>query len=285
MRSKYRFLAAACVAALAVSSTVPGYAQQGQQPKTPAEQPSDNSDDTINPDRPGIADGSTVVGGHRFQIELGVQHEYRSDSGSSEHTWFIPTLLRFGVNDHWEVRVETNGYIYDRLFAPGAGITRTDGYAPVAVGFKHHWQDSKGPEQPSLGVIFRLFPPSGSGAFASSHAQYDLRLAADWDFAPSWSLNPNVGFGRYEDSNGTVFTTGLFAMTLTRIVDKRIQVFADIALQSPEQATEARMSTIADAGITYLLDKNTQLDASAGTGISGRTPPHPFWSVGYSRRF
>ncbi len=251
----------------------------------PAAPETQDADDVINPDRPGIADGSTVVGRKRFQIETGVQHEYRSDSGSSEHTWFTPTLLRFGLNDSWELRVETIGYIYDRNFMPGSGIARTDGYAPISLGFKHHWQDSKGPEQPSLGAILRVFAPIGSGSFRASHASYDLRLAVDWDFAPSWSLNPNLGFGTYQDGSGQVFTTGLFAMTLTRIVNKRVQVFGDIALQSPEQATDARTSTIADAGITYLLDKNSQIDASAGTGISGHSPPHPFWSIGYSRRF
>ena len=225
------------------------------------------------------------LGRKRFQIETGVQHEYRTDSGSSRHTWFIPTLVRVGVSDNWELRVETIGYIYDRVFTPGAGISRTDGYAPISVGFKHHWQDSKGPEQPSLGAIFRVFPPSGSSDFHTSHATYDIRLAVDWDFAPNWSLNPNLGFARYQDGNGQVFTAGLFAMTLTRIINKRIQVFEDIALQSPEQATDASLGTIADAGITYLLDKNSQIDASAGTGIAGRTAPHPFWSVGYSRRF
>ena len=257
-----------------------------QQPQTkPAEQQQGDDDDAISPDRPGIADSSTVVGKKRFQIEAGVQHEYRSDSGSSQHTWFVPTLLRFGINDNWEFRVETNSYTYDRVFVPGSGISRTDGYAPVSIGFKHHWQDSKGSEQPSLGVIGRVFVPSGSSDFRAAHASYDLRLACDWDFAPNWSLNPNFGFGRYEDGNGQVFTTGLFAMTLTRVINKRIQVFGDIALQSPEQATDGMTSTIADAGITYLLDKNSQLDASAGTGVSGHTPPHPFWSVGYSRRF
>jgi hypothetical protein len=271
------------VAAFAYFITLP-LSALAQQPQTPAGQPS-GEQDTINPDRPGIADGSTVVGPKRFQLELGVQHEYHSAAGSSEHLWFIPTLLRYGLDDHWEIRVETNGFVYDGLAQPGSATARTDGYAPISIGFKRHWQDSNGPGHPSLGAILRVFPPTGSGAFHSGHAQYDLRFAADWDFAPNWSLNPNLGFGTYEDGNGQVYTTGIFAMTLTRIVNSRIQVFADLGMLSPEQATEGRTSAIADGGITYLLDKNSQLDASGGTGIAGHSTPHPFWSVGYSRRF
>lgn len=278
-----RFLKRVELAALTLLLALP-LAAGAQQPGKPSGQSNDEQD-VVNPDRPGIADSSTVIGPKRFQIELGVQHEYHSDSGSSEHLWFIPTLLRFGLNDNWELRFETNGYVYDRLYQPGAGISRTDGYAPVSIGVKRHWQDSNGPSQPSLSAILRIFPPSGSGAFHAVHAQYDLRFAADWDFAPNWSLNPNLGFGTYEDDNGQMFTGGLFAMTLTRTVNTRIQVFADIGLQSPEQATEGRTGTIADGGITYLLDKSSQIDASAGTGVSGHAAPHPFWSVGYSRRF
>ena len=33
-------------------------------------------DDYINPDRPGLADGSNVVGADRIQVETGIQQEY-----------------------------------------------------------------------------------------------------------------------------------------------------------------------------------------------------------------
>lgn len=44
----------------------------------------------INADRPGIADGSTVIGSHRIQIESGLQEEFRRDGDSHEHTLFFP---------------------------------------------------------------------------------------------------------------------------------------------------------------------------------------------------
>ena len=37
--------------------------------------------DDANPDRPGIADGSSVVGASRFQVESGVQREQRHGGG------------------------------------------------------------------------------------------------------------------------------------------------------------------------------------------------------------
>src|SRR5258708_16087739 len=83
------------------------------------------AEDYINPDRPGIADGSNVVGTGRFQVETGFQREFRHDGASHERTLFIPTLLRFGLSQDWELRVETNTYTCDRLSDPPSGVTKT----------------------------------------------------------------------------------------------------------------------------------------------------------------
>src|SRR5436309_1111968 len=66
--------------------------------------------DPINPDRPGIADGSTVIGAGRFQIETGIFRQFQSEGGSDQRALFIPTLLRFGLTDAWELRIESNTY-------------------------------------------------------------------------------------------------------------------------------------------------------------------------------
>ena len=136
----------------------------------------------------------------------------------------------------------------------------------------------------SLGAILRLFPPSGSSDFGTHHLNGDLRLTADWGLAPNWALNPNVGVAVYEDDAGKLFTAGLAAVTLTYGPNNRIQPFADLGLQSPEQ-TAGRTALIFDGGGTYLLNPDTQLDLSLGTGIAGRTPPRLFWTAGVSRRF
>ena len=71
-----------------------------------AQSPDDK--DLLNPDRPGIADGSNVVGRGRFQPEMGAQQEFHHESGSRERTFFLPLLLRFGISARWEGRVEGN---------------------------------------------------------------------------------------------------------------------------------------------------------------------------------
>jgi hypothetical protein len=113
-------------------------------------------DDLINPDRPGIADGSQTVSRGTFQLEAGID---RQDGDNS-----YPTLLRYGLSKNFEARVESDNTLTHPLF-----------------GFKYHFLDA-----PSLGVIVR----------ADEHHEGDVRLAADINLGEKWSLNPNLGINR-----------------------------------------------------------------------------------------
>jgi hypothetical protein len=113
-------------------------------------------DDLINPDRPGIADGSQTIARGVFQLETGIDREKGDNS--------FPTLLRYGISKNFEARVESDNALTQPL-----------------LGFKFHFADAL-----SLGVIVR----------AGEHHEGDVRLAADINLGEKWSLNPNVGINR-----------------------------------------------------------------------------------------
>jgi hypothetical protein len=264
---------------LTVAQTTPAQSQ----PSAPSEEKDDV--DLINADRPGIADGSTVVGAKRVQIETGFQEEFRRTDEAREHTLFFPTLLRIGISKRLEARVEGNSFTRVSEIETGIATGHSLGLAPFSFGFKYQFDDSKGASHPSLGTIVRIFPAWGTGDFHSHHVAADARLAADWDFAPrlKLSLNPNVGVGRYEDGQGDTFVAGLFAVTLNYAPTKKLNPFVDLGLQSPEEKA-GESSIIIDTGLAYIIGRNLQLDASIGAGAHGQTPPHPFVSVGVSFR-
>lgn len=239
-------------------------------------------EDYINPDRPGIADGSATVGHGHFQIETAFQREFRK--GGDDRTTFIPTLLRYGFADKWEVRVEGNGYTWEKTVDPAEGTTYSHGLAPMSIGLKYNFVDAIGSKQPSIGAIVRVFPPSGSGDFRNTRTTGDFRLAADWNFADKWSLNPNVGVGMYQDNARRTYTAGLFAATLNFNPSKVVNFFVDTGVQSPEEKG-GKTSMIVDAGGAFIIGHDIQLDLSVGTGVAGSTPPHPFIAAGFSKRF
>ena len=240
---------------------------------------------TFNPDRPGIADGSTLVGPQKFQIETGVQREQHKDGDNHTRLTYTPVLLRYGLDNRYEMRVETLGYQRARYSAPGTDTMTTDGYSPVSLGVKIHFQDAK-PETHnlSLGTIIRAFAPSGSSDFRTHHVTSDVRLVADLNLSSLWSINPNIGVGVYEDGTGRQYTAFLLPVTINYNVTPQLTFFVEPALQTPEQRSGGT-SLIYDGGVTYIFGGNNQLDFGIGTGASGQTPPHPFVGVGYSHRF
>lgn len=238
----------------------------------------------INPDRPGIADGSKVVGAGRFQIEAGIQKEFRGNGPVSDQRIFVPTLLRVGIDDQWEVRVESNTYTWQNVSDPESGASQNRGTAPVSFGMKYQFLGSYDATQPSLGAIVRVFPVSGSRDFRSRHTTGDVRLAADWDFSTQWSLNPNVGFAAYEDDQNRLFTTGILAVTLNFNPSKTLNFFIDTGMQSRERKN-GKSAAIFDAGVAYLPSRDIQLDFSVGAGTKGATPPRVFVSLGISKMF
>ena len=262
---------------------------QAQSLRPPSDQPaqSQSADDSdlINADRPGIADGSTVVGPKTFQIESGIQQEFRRSGNVKEHTFFVPTLLRLGIGSHWEARIEGNTFTRVNTLVSASSIDKMSGFAPVSLGLKYQIYDSNSDHQLSLGTIARVFPKWGSNEFRMQHVTGDIRLAADWKFAPclKLSVNPNAGIARYEDDQGKLFTAGLFATTLNYLPTKKLNPFVDIGVQAPEMS-DGKTGAIFDRGIAYIIGQNVQIDASLGTRIHGETGPRPFLAFGVSWR-
>ena len=273
-------------ATLVIFLSVPAFSQtSGSQGDHSAQGQTAAEPDLINPDRPGIADGSTVVGPKTFQIESGFHLEFRRSEDIREHTFFVPTLLRFGIGNRWEARVEGNTFTRVTTFDSANMNDETSGFAPTSIGFKFHIYNSNGDHQVSLGTIVRVFPTWGTKEFRMQHTTGDVRLAADWNFAPrlKLSVNPNIGIARYEDDQGRLFTAGLFATTLNYLPTKKLNPFIDVGVQSPE-ATNGQSSAILDGGVAYTIGRNLAIDVSIGTRVHGTTGPQPLLEFGVSWR-
>lgn len=239
----------------------------------------------FNPDRPGIANGSTLVGPHKFQIETGIQSEEHKDGDNHTRLIYTPILFRYGLDNRYELRIESQGYEQARYSTPGTDTLTNRGYSPVSLGVKVHFQDSKpSTHNVSLGAILRVFPKSGSSDFRTNQTTGDVQLVADWTLSPLWSINPNISVGFYQDGTGKQYTTFLMPITINYNLTPQLTVFLEPALATPEQHSGGT-SLIYDGGLAYIFGGDNQLDFGIGTGASGQTPPHPILGLGYSHRF
>jgi hypothetical protein len=243
------------------------------------------ADDLISADRPGLANGSSTVGRGRFQVEVGLDRDRDGEEVDSVST---PFLHRLGVTDAFELRVEGDG----RQWANSSRTERETGWAPVSVGFKYRLTEESG-RRPAVGLIARVFPPSGSGAFKSDLTTGDAVLTLDKGFGEHWSINPNVGVAWLEDDlpewarrpgDGDRFSALLAALTVQYSFMPTVGVFVDTAWQVPEVPRESPLSVV-DMGAAWVVGRDTQLDASGGWGWGGDRSTRWFLSAGFSRRF
>jgi hypothetical protein len=206
-------------------------------------------------DRPGLADGSTTVGHGVAQLETGVTAE-----GGDEERLTLPTLLRFGLTDRFELRIESD-------------VVSDDGdIAPVSAGFKLRLRDGALP----LSLIASVQPPSGGGSLRSTDFEGEARLVSDIDLAEGLSLTPNVGVTLAEGGGAAA----IFAASLEREMGRALP-FVDFEATIADGDT----SMIADAGVAWVVRPDTQLDISAGVNVTGDEYPEWFIAAGYSRRF
>jgi hypothetical protein len=210
---------------------------------------------SIVADRPGLADGSTTVGHGVAQLETGVTAE-----GGDEKRLTLPTLLRFGLTDRFELRIESD-------------VVSDEGdIAPVSAGFKLRLRDGALP----LSLIASVQPPSGGGSLRSTEFEGEARLVSDIDLADGLSLTPNIGVTLAEGGGAAA----IFAASLEREMGRALP-FVDFEATVADGDT----SMIADAGVAWVVRPDTQLDISAGVNVTGDQYPEWFIAAGYSRRF
>jgi Putative MetA-pathway of phenol degradation len=207
----------------------------------------------ISADRPGLADGSAMVGKGVVQLETGVTLE------GDEESVTLPTLLRFGLSERFELRIESD--------VAGWSSGSSD-IAPVAAGFKLRLTRGSIP----LSIIAGVQPPSGGGRLRTDDLESEARLVSDIDLGHDLSLTPNLGISLVEGSGATA----VFAMTLGKQVG-RAQPFVDFETRKD--------AVIADAGVAWIVRPDTQLDVSGGVAVTGHEYPDWFIAAGFSRRF
>lgn len=231
-----------------------------------------DDDDVINPDRPDVADSSQVVGRGRVQLEAGVQWNRQRDPDAHVRTLTTPTQLRIGLSQTLELSVDTDGRTIAHASDPGTNEhTVSAGWGDLAAGVKWHVADQDG-AQPSLGVIAKAQLPTGSRALRGAGFRPALAVPAEWDLGRDWQLAVMPGIGRDSDDAGSRYTYGVFAAAVTRAFGARLHGFAELAAPQIARAAHGGTELQADAGISWLVNKDCAVDAMIVRGLNRNTP-------------
>jgi hypothetical protein len=241
-------------------------------------------DDAIKTDRPDFVESSDVVGKGRMQIETSFSVERNHDQGRLDRTSTTPTLLRIGIGEAWEARLETDGRT---VFRSREDATRREdtvrGYSDLSLGVKWHMQDGEG-ARPGLAWLLHADLDTGSSAFRGNGIRPSLRMVAEWELPRGFSLGVMPGLSYDKTEEGKRFVAGIFGIVLGKAWTERLRTYVELAAPRIATARHGGSTATYDAGAAYLLSPDWQLDVSLQRGANRNTPDRT-WAVGLSTRF
>lgn len=229
--------------------------------------------DSIATDRPDFVESSEVVGKGRVQLET----SFARERSGPAYTTSTPTLLRVGVSDTIELRLEGDGRVHQR--SDGANAR---GYADASIGVKWHVADASG-QAPSLGILLHADLPSGSASLRGRGVRPSLRVAAEWELPADMSVGVMPGLSYETDDSGRRFANGIFGVVLGKELTPRWRAFVELSSPQIASARHGGSQASVDAGASYQVNPNLQLDFAIVRGLNKRTPDAS-WTVGLSFR-
>ena len=225
---------------------------------------------SIQTDRPDQTESPFIVPVHYFQFETGFSYQ-KTDDEATEIV--APTVLtRFGINDHFELRMITE-HVIDKV-----NSEKITGINPVAFGFKTRLFEEKGIVPVTSFMAHLSIPKLASKKFRTSYYAPDFRFTMQHTISKKQSLSYNLGAEWDGENAEPIF---VYTLTTGYSFNDKIGGYVEFYGFVPQvEKPDHRF----DAGITYLFNPDNQLDFSGGVGLS-RFSPHYFISVGYSLRF
>ncbi|WP_431133275.1 transporter [Psychroserpens mesophilus] len=214
-------------------------------------------------DRPDITESASTIAPEYIQVETGGAYErFEANNVKFETYTYNTTLVRLGLLDNLELRVGWN-FSEGQTTVNGSKLENiSSGFSPLLLGTKIAIVDEKG-WKPQVGVLGHLYLPFTAGEdYRPATTGADFIFAFAHTLSSKSSLSYNLG-ARWQDDSPEV--SYLYSLSYGYSVSDKIGIYAEIYGNLPE---DSKSSHLWDTGLTYLLSKNIQLDATIGSGIT-----------------
>ncbi|MDZ4713035.1 MAG: transporter [bacterium] len=234
-------------------------------------------DNDIITDRPDQTESSSIVPKGSVQFEAGLVYEKTySDSIISFKNYSMPSvLIRYGISKNVEARFGIE-LLKERKESSTDAIN-TKGISPVMLGTKIKMFEEKKllPEMSFIAGF--IIPFEGEGSFHQKYISPEFRFVMSHTLKERMTLSYNLGG---EWNGDTPQATGIYTLALGFSASDNIGIFLEsYGFLTQDESSDHRL----DAGLTYLILQNLQLDLSSGFGISNISPEY-FLAAGISLR-
>lgn len=214
-------------------------------------------------DRPDETEAPTLVNKGFLQVESGFFIEEREGEILEKTTGYNTTLLRYGLLSNLELRIGFDVVkIREENIAVGEKGVVSTGLEPLLLGAKIGIAEEKG-AFPEIGFMGHIYLPFVAAEDLKPETTgVDFRFAFSHDFGNS-DLSYNLGAKWWEDTASATF---IYTVAYGFDITENLGAFGELYGDLPENSGAEHNW---DAGLTYNLKNNIQLDAFVGTGING----------------
>lgn len=227
-------------------------------------------------DRPDATESAFSVPKGLFQIETGfVFSKDKEAELDTEGLDLLSTLLRFGVGDGFELRLGFNFRQESFSLLDSSILGNSVGLAPLAIGFKYEMMQGEG-WVPQMALLASIAMPVGSSDYTSDKIEPGILLSFSHDISDDLGLGYNLGMDFPEEQ---IFK---YSLALGYSLSEFVGIYAEVFGQASDVENTVPENYF-DAGITWLLLPNIQLDASVGYLLHDHRDGY-FMSTGFSWR-
>ena len=214
-------------------------------------------------DRPDATESPSVVVRGALQIESGALFtSFEDDVLQTNTTTYNTTLLRFGLLENLELRLGWDFVEQRNKLSTAQEEVIQNGLSPLLLGMKVNITQEKG-WLPTIGLIGHLFLPfTASDDFKPQNTGVDFRFAFDHTLSESSSIAYNLGAQWEADTPGAAY---IYTLAYGYSLTDSFGLYAELYGDMPENNSANHYW---DAGVTYLVLPNLQLDATVGTSIT-----------------
>lgn len=214
-------------------------------------------------DRPDATEASSTVGKGILQFETGGLYEtYETNNTKFENYTYNTMLIRYGILDNLEFRLGWN-FIEGVTKVGGNKLDNVmSGLSPLLLGAKIDIAEENGcmPEIALIGHVFPVF--SASKDYRPEYTGIDFRLSLSHTLSENSSLGYNIGAQWGDDS---LEAAAIYTIAYGYSFNDKFGMYAELYGDMPEDSSANHYW---DAGMTYLVNDDLQLDTYVGTSIT-----------------
>ena len=224
-----------------------------------------SAQETIEPDRPDVTNGTHIVDIGLLQIEIGGLYTH---AGADQHAFGSPFTARVGLLEWLEARVGTDGFLTQS--DPSGRVT---GLGNLQLGAKLRLWASPG-GLPVLSILPTVNLPTASTekGLGSGDADYTLAVLTGTDIGPHGHVDVNYGIGAIGAGGGAPhFTQHLVSVSASVAASDNWNPYAETFWFSRQEPGGGGVAAF-DVGAIYELGARFAVDGGVQVGVSGSAP-------------